>query len=197
MELFVSEPSKPLNVCLEQVQLSDAVVLVIGFLAGSLIPESPDLTYTRAEFELAQKLRRPVFAFLKTEGGVSLNKETDPDKRKALDDFKNAVTSAGITPAYFDSPDRLSTELLLAMGNWKAQGRPGSRRVFTTAKEFFAPFESSAPRLFDFKQTLRGRDEQLQALNAFLADPTEIVGVLTGRGGIGKSTGIAVGPQCA
>src|SRR5438270_532464 len=30
MELFVSEPSKPLNVCLEQVQLSDAVVLVIG-----------------------------------------------------------------------------------------------------------------------------------------------------------------------
>src|SRR5215470_1500317 len=100
MELFVSEPSKPLTVCLEQVQLSDAVVLVIGFLAGSLIPESPDLTYTRAEFELAQKLGRPVFAFLKTEGGVSLNKETDPDKRKALDDFKSAVTSAGITPAY-------------------------------------------------------------------------------------------------
>ena len=41
--------------------------------------------------------------------------------------------------------------------------------------------------MFDFKQTLRGREEQLQALNAFLADPTEIVGVLTGRGGIGKS----------
>jgi hypothetical protein len=41
--------------------------------------------------------------------------------------------------------------------------------------------------LFDFKQTLRGRDAQLQALNAFLTDPTSIVGVLTGRGGIGKS----------
>ena len=36
MELFVSEPSKLLNVCLEQVQLSDAVVLIIGFKAGSL-----------------------------------------------------------------------------------------------------------------------------------------------------------------
>jgi Domain of unknown function (DUF4062) len=74
MELFVSEPSKPLDVCLEQVQLSDAVILIIGFLAGSLIPESPELTYTRAEFELAQRLGRPVFAFFKTEGGVPVNK---------------------------------------------------------------------------------------------------------------------------
>ena len=187
MELFVSEPSKPLDVCLEQVQLSDAVILIIGFMAGSLIPESPELTYTRAEFALAQRLGRPVFAFFKTEGGVPVNKETDADKKKALDDFKNAVTSAGITPAYFDSPDRLTTELLLAVTNWNAQGRPGARRVFTTPKEFFAPFESDAPRLFDFKQTIRGREEQLQGLSAFLADPTEIVGVLTGRGGIGKS----------
>ena len=183
----MSEPSKPLDVCLEQVQLSDAVILIIGFMAGSLIPESPELTYTRAEFELAQELGRPVFAFLKTEGGVPVNKETDEDKKKALDDFKNAVASAGITPAYFDSPDRLTTELLLAVTNWNAHGRPGARRVFTTPKEFFAPFESDAPRLFDFKQTIRGREEQLQGLRAFLADPTEIVGVLTGRGGIGKS----------
>jgi len=187
MELFVSEPSKPLDVCLEQVQLSDAVVLIIGFMAGSLIPESPELTYTRAEFELAQKLGKPVFAFFKTAGGIPVNKETDADKKKALDDFKNAVTSAGITPAYFDSPDRLTTELLLAVTNWNAQGRPGARRVFTTPKEFFAPFESDAPRLFDFKQTIRGREEQMQGLSAFLADPTAIVGVLTGRGGIGKS----------
>src|ERR1700758_3257964 len=70
MELFVSEPSKPLDVCLEQVQLSDAVILIIGFMAGSLIPESSELTYTRAEFELAQRLGRPVFAFFKTEGDV-------------------------------------------------------------------------------------------------------------------------------
>jgi hypothetical protein len=187
MELFVSEPSTPLDVCLEQVQMSDAVVLIIGFMAGALIPESPSLTYTRAEFELAQKLGRPIFAFFKTEGGVPLNKETDPDKKAALDDFKKAVTSAGITPGYFDSPDRLSTELLLAKGNWKAEGRPGSRRVFTTPKEFFAPFESGGSKLFDFKQTLRGRDAQLHALNGFLADPTAIVAVLTGRGGIGKS----------
>jgi hypothetical protein len=36
MELFVSEPSQPLKVCLEQVQLCEAAVLIIGFEAGSL-----------------------------------------------------------------------------------------------------------------------------------------------------------------
>jgi len=187
MELFVSEPSSPLEVCLEQLQLSDAVVLIIGFKAGSLIPDSPGLTYTGAEFQLAQKLGRPVFAFFKTEGGSPVNKETDAAKKKALDDFTSAVTSANITPAYFDSLERLQVELLLAMDNWNAKGRPGARLVFTTPSEFFAPFESGAPRLFDFNQTLRGRDAQLQALNGFLADPASIVGVLTGRGGIGKS----------
>jgi hypothetical protein len=187
MELFVSEPSKPLKVCLEEVQLSDAVVLIIGFKAGSLIPETPELTYTGAEFELAQQLGRPVFAFFKTEGGAPLNRETAPELHQALEDFKKAVQAADITPAYFGSPERLQIELLLAMDNWNAQGRPGSRIVFTTPTEFFAPFQSDVPRLFDFKQTLRGREAELRSLDAFLADPTAIVGVVTGRGGIGKS----------
>ena len=78
-------------------------------------------------------------------------------------------------------------ELLLAMEKWNAEGRPGSRLVFTTPKEFFAQFESDAPRLFDFKQTLRGRDTQIATLNTFVADPAPVVGVLAGRGGIGKS----------
>lgn len=62
-------------------------------------------------------------------------------------------------------------------------GRPPRQ----SPREFFARFESTAPWLFDFKQTLRGRDTQIAALNAFLADPASVVGVLAGRGGIGKS----------
>jgi len=125
------------------------VILIIGFKAGSLIPESSELTYTRAEFEQAQKLGRPVFPFFKTEGRVWANKESDAAKKKALDDFNNTVTSAGLTPAYFESTDELQTKMLLAMTNWNAEGRPGARRVFTTPKEFFASFESNVPRLFE------------------------------------------------
>src|SRR5438045_6798341 len=178
MELFVSEPSYPLDVCLSELRLSDAVVLIIGFYAGSLIPEAHGLTYTGAGFQLAQQLGRPVFAFFKTDGGKPLNKETDAEKQKALDDFRGAVRAANITPSYFDTPERLQVELLLAMEKWNAEGRPGSRLVFTTAKEFFAHFESDTPRLFDFKQTLRGRDTQIAALNTFLTDPASLVGVL-------------------
>jgi len=187
MELFISEPSSPLDVCLRELRLSDAVVLIIGFYAGSLIPEARGLTYTGAEFRLAQQLGRPVFAFLKTEGGKPLNKEADASKRRALDDFRAAVTAAKITPAHFDTPERLQVELLLAMEKWNAEGRPGARLVFTTPKEFFAQFESDTPRLFDFKQALRGRDIQIAALNAFPADRASVIGVLAGRGGIGKS----------
>ena len=119
-------------------QLSDAVVLITGFMAGSLIPESPELTYTRAEFELAQKLGKPVSAFFKTEGGVPVNKETDADKSKALDDFKNAVTSAGITPVYFDSPERLSTELPWQWATGMRKGDRGRAASSRPPKEFFA-----------------------------------------------------------
>jgi len=70
MELFVSEPSSPLEVCLEQLRLSDAVVLIIGFKAGSLIPDSPGLTYTGAEFQLAQQLGNPYSRSSKLRAGA-------------------------------------------------------------------------------------------------------------------------------
>lgn len=187
MELFVSEPATPLQVALDQLQLSDAVVLIIGFRAGSLIPEDPNLTYTAAEFRRALALGRPIFVFLKTEAGSWRNEETTAALKDALDEFKQTVLDSGVTPAYFDTPDRLQVELLLAMEKWNAEGRPGARLVFTTIKEFFAPYESPSPRLFDFNQTLRGRDSEIEALNQFLAAPEPIIGVLTGRGGIGKS----------
>jgi len=69
MELFVSSPSKPLDEALRELQLSDAVLLIIGFRAGSLVPEAPSLTYTAAEFEQARKLGKPIFAFIQADGG--------------------------------------------------------------------------------------------------------------------------------
>jgi hypothetical protein len=88
MELFVSSPSKPVDEALRELQLSDAVVLIVGFRAGSLVPEAPSLTYTAAEFEPARRLNRPIFAFIQTEGGSWTNKEPPGTLREALDGFK-------------------------------------------------------------------------------------------------------------
>ena len=187
MELFISEPSTPLEVALRELQLSDAVVLLIGFRAGSLVPDAPELTYTAAEIRRAHELGRPIFVFIQTECGIEHNKETTASLRVALDDFKRFIFDAGLTPAYFENSDRLEVELLLAMEKWNSEGRPGARLTFTTAREFYAPYRTPMPRLFDFKQTLRGRDSELNTLDTFLCTPVLVVGVLTGRGGIGKS----------
>src|ERR1700683_4740479 len=140
MEWFVSSPSKPIDEALREVQMSDAVILIIGFKAGSLIPESPALTYTAAEFHYAKELGIPTFVFIQLEGGQWINNEPEGPLRNALDEFKTAVDGANLLPSYFDSPDQLKTEILLAMGRWNAQGRPGARLVFTSPEEFFAPF---------------------------------------------------------
>jgi len=41
--------------------------------------------------------------------------------------------------------------------------------------------------LFDFNQTLRGRQTRLSELDSFLNDPAKRIGFLSGRGGIGKT----------
>ena len=187
MELFVSESITPLDLALRELRLSDAVVLIIGFKAGSLIPESSTLTYTAAEFLLAKELRKPLWVFIQIENGAWQNKETTADLKIALEDFKSSVLKAKVSPAYFENADQLKSQVLLALIKWESDGRPGARLTFTTLEEFFAPYRSGAPRLFDFNQTLHGRSVEMEALNTFLDSPEQVVGVLTGRGGIGKS----------
>lgn len=188
MELFVSTPSKPIDEALRELQLSDAVVLILGFKAGSLIPESPSLTYTAAEFRRARELGRPIFVFVQTEDGRGQNKESTEALRVALDEFKEEVDTANVTAAYFENVDRLQTEILLAIQRWNDEGRLGARLTFTTPSEFFAPYQvAGVPRLFDFAQVLRGRAAEMDMLNVFLSSEELVVGVLSGRGGIGKS----------
>ncbi len=133
MGLFVSEPTTPLQVALDQLQLSDAVVLRLGFKAGSLIPEHTNLTYTAAEFRRARELGKPIFVFLKTEGGSWRNEETTVTLKEALDEFKRTVLDSDLTPAYFDTPDRLQVEILLTMEKWDAAGWPGAPAVSSRA----------------------------------------------------------------
>src|SRR5579859_6080044 len=59
-------------------------------------------------------------------------------------------------------------------------------------KTFYDPESSSdllsrTGPLFDFKQTLRGRQTRLSELDSFLNDPEHRIAVLPGRGGIGKT----------
>ena len=72
MEYFASEPDSPLEVALRHLAESDAMILLIGFRAGSMIP-SDTITYTGAEFEQARDRGIPMFVFIKTRGGTWVN----------------------------------------------------------------------------------------------------------------------------
>jgi hypothetical protein len=92
------------------------------------------------------------------------------------------------TPDYFSTPDGLALAVVLALNQWEARGRPGARKTFASTQEYFAG-KNPVGRvpILDFSTTLLGRDAQIQALDAFAADNTQRVCILSGRGCIGKS----------
>jgi len=61
-EEWPSMPDDPMDVCFEGVQTSDAMVLLLGRSYGT--PDKNGLSGTHQEFRYAQKLSRPIFAFL-------------------------------------------------------------------------------------------------------------------------------------
>jgi hypothetical protein len=193
MEDFLASPAPPSEVALEQLRLSDVMILVIGFKAGSLLPDGSGATYTSAEYYEALRtgIEPLVFVRVTKEPGDEIghwqNDETDGAKHAALDHFKAEVTQRW-TPGYFDSPEKLALEVVLALDDWEERGRPGARKTFCSMQEFFAG--KNAPGYFamlDFGTTLLGREDTMLALAAFTADASQQVCILSGRGGIGKS----------
>jgi len=94
MEFFVSEPRRPLDVCLQELERCDAVILLVGARAGSLVPDASGLTYTHAEIRHALELGRPLFAFLQRRDGAFPNdhRNSDPLHDK-LEEFRTFISS--------------------------------------------------------------------------------------------------------
>lgn len=191
MEYFLASPGTPRETALEHLRNSDVMILVIGFKAGTLLPGDSGSTYTSAEYDELLKLGKEALVFIKQKKRGRQrhpswsNEEQDPEKRKALDDFKARVK---FTPDYFTTPDKLALAVILALDQWEARGKPGARKTFCSTTEYFAGKNPAGHfQLLDFGTTLLGRDEQIRALNDFANDKGKRVCVVSGRGGIGKS----------
>jgi hypothetical protein len=193
MENFLASPGTPLETALGNLRASDVMILVIGFKAGSLLPDGSGSTYTSAEYDELLRLGKEALVFIKQKKRwwrhlpSWRNEERDPKKRQALGDFK-ARASQKFTPDYFTTPDKLALAMILALDQWEARGRPGARKTFSSAAEYFAGKNPAGHfQLLDFGTTLLGRGEQIRALNDFANDKGKRVCVVSGRGGIGKS----------
>ena len=178
----MSEPAHPKEVALRELGHADAVVLIVGFKAGSLLDAGSGLTYTRAEFDLACELEKPIFAFVETQNGRWRNDEDSPALRGALESFRDAVRQE-TTVKEFEGAAALGEEVALAIAQWEQMGRPGARLTFASWHEYFPPRVG----LFDYEQTLRGRAKEIRELNEFLSNDKWGVAIMVGRGGVGKS----------
>jgi hypothetical protein len=194
MEYFVASPSTPQDTALTNLRDSDLMLLVIGFKAGSLLPDGSGGTYTSAEYDELLKIGKEPLVFLREEKRwpwsrrkTWRNAEKDNKKKRALEEFKNQV-GAKWTWDRFSSPDQLALDVIQAIDRWEANGRPGARTTFASLPEYFRSKSPSGHfQILDFDTTLLGRDNEIQSLQDFMSDPSQRVCILSGRGGIGKS----------
>jgi hypothetical protein len=193
MEFFLATPETPRETALSSLRESDVMVLVVGFKAGTLLPDGSQSTYTSAEYDEALRLEKECLVFIKTEKRGNLhigswhNDEVDPSKSAALEHFKTRACENS-TPDYFSNPDRLALGVIQALEQWESRGRPGARKTFASFADYFEGKNSPDRfQILDFGTTLLGRGDQIHALNSFFDDETHRVCVLTGRGGAGKS----------
>jgi hypothetical protein len=96
MEFFVSTPEKSIDLCLNEVDRCDAMILLIGSKAGSLVPNGVGLTYTEAEIERAKARGVPILTFIKTVGGHPPN-DHDPTEplHEKLEAFRDEAKKLG------------------------------------------------------------------------------------------------------
>jgi hypothetical protein len=193
MEYFVATPGTPRETALENLRKSDVMILVIGFKAGTLLPDGSGSTYTSAEYEELLRLGKEPLVFVKQKprGKKRIpswrNEEKDPDKKAALESFKRRACEKS-TPAYFTTPDQLALEVIQALDAWEGRGRPGARKTFASTVEYFQGKNPQGQfHILDFSTTLLGREEQIRALDDFADSHQKRVFILSGRGGIGKS----------
>jgi len=194
MEYFVASPSTTQEVALAALREADVMVLVIGFKAGSLLPDGSGGTYTSAEYEELLAMGKEPLVFLREDKRWPWsrtkswrNSEKKKDLRRALDAFKADVGTKW-TWDRFTTPDQLALGVIQALARWEADGRPGARKTFASPSVYFQGKNPAGHfQILDFSTTLLGRDKEIQALREFLADPSKRVCIMSGRGGIGKS----------
>lgn len=182
MERFVASPDVPEELCRRELSRCNAVVLIIGYRYGSLVPEL-GISVTEMEYNLAKELSLPVFVFLK-DGWHTVEKDAKLAQKHL--DFKKRVENERYRRT-FSSVEQLQLEIALAIRNYEIrEGQlAAGASVFVAAENFFAPFLRPG-RLFNHRHPLVGREKTLQELDAFIKS-NAVVALLLGRGGIGKS----------
>ena len=116
-------------------------------------------------------------------GAIAGHDPSDPLYAKR-NSFRDAASTIG-APGYFETVDKLATDVLAALARWEKAGRPGARKIFTAPNDFF-DLETPPQKLLRHDVMLYGRSKEIDELNAFERQDAAVL-MLTAEGGAGKS----------
>jgi outer membrane protein assembly factor BamB len=89
MEFFGARPERSIRTCLEEVHKSDILVVIVGHLYGTLVPEL-GISYSEAEYAEGYRLGKPCLVYIRDENIPILPRqmEQNPDKVQLLNRWK-------------------------------------------------------------------------------------------------------------
>ncbi|HWI00323.1 MAG TPA: FxSxx-COOH system tetratricopeptide repeat protein [Propionibacteriaceae bacterium] len=186
MAYFTAREEQPSQVCRDLVLDADVFVVIVGFRYGSLVRDSPQLSYTELEHETAEQAGIPRLVFLlseETEGPATMFDDVQHGARQHA--FRARLSDSGVTTATVSSPAELEIALFQALSTLpRVRPTRPAEGVIALAPEV-RPVWTIPPRLREFT----GRSELLDKLDSTVGSrgPT-VIQAVTGMGGIGKTS---------
>jgi hypothetical protein len=111
MEYFGARPNQPISTCIEQVRQSDILVVILGHMYGTIVPDL-GISYSEAEYDEGYRLGKPCLAYFRGDNVPILPKfvESDPQKRQLLAALREKIQTRH-TIAYFSDGRDLSLQV--------------------------------------------------------------------------------------
>ena len=117
MEYFGARTNRAIETCLDEVRKSDVLVVIVGHLYGSIVPDL-GISFTEAEYQEGFLLGKPCLVYIRDEKVPVLleNVERDPQKIMQLNDFKNILHKNHTVATFEDAHDLSITVTALVSG---------------------------------------------------------------------------------
>lgn len=129
MELFSAEDDEQWEVIKRTIDTSDYYVLIIGHRYGSVIKSGEDagISYTEKEFRYALSIGLPVHVFLISEEAMvrAADVETDPEKKRRLDLFKQEAATGRTVEWWINKEDLAAKVMNSLYKKFSGSTRPG------------------------------------------------------------------------
>jgi hypothetical protein len=133
MEYFGAHSGQPIETCLSEVRRSNILVVIVGHLYGSLVPEL-GISFSEAEYSEAQRLGKQCLVYIRHKKVPVLPEyiEQNPEKIKLLESWKATLNERHTVYSFRDSRDlaiRVAADLSREITKWEKAEAAGGKQL--------------------------------------------------------------------